>query len=478
MTENDSELADARAGRWQALARITLILFVWLLPFHSFAIALLFGLAGVSADVARTIAAWKEAAVAVLAIAAVWQALSGRARRSTLAVTDVAIGALICTGLIFLIVENPVFQANIPTGAELYAFRDVVYFMLLYYVGRSTPEIADSDRAFKHAFYVTVVISCIGILERIFVTPQMLVLLGVASYESDFLGLSAYSAGNEYGLPLNYWTWMGGVAVRRAGSVFLHSQGFALPFLLLMPAVTAFTFHRARKHRVAVMLGYAIAWTGLLLTITRMTLMICLAQTAAFFILRRRPERAVGTMALAIFAVVATLLIVPGGLHFLWETLTFQTGSSQSHLRDWVAGLEAFVERPWGHGLGTTDAPPVRFQRSPITSDNIYLSYAVQLGLAGLVALLTILGTIIARAWQTAWHGETYARRQFGIVIFLAAAGIVVNGTTSTVFSSNLLAYVFFWLAGALVTISERPRADAVTAPPASPTPTLSAVGA
>lgn len=440
-----------------------MVLFVWLLPFHSLAIALLFGVAGVSASAARTIAAWKEAAVVALLLVAIYRTIAGRGPRSYITVPDVAIGALFSLGVIFLVAENPIFRADIPPGAEYYGFRDAVFFLLLYFVGRSTPEIAHSDRLFKNIFLLTVVISGIAILERIFVTPEMLVLLGAASYLTEFLGLSSHTAGNEYGLPINYWTWFGGVAVQRAGSVFMHSQGFALPFLLLMPAVTAFVFNANRRLRGLSYLGYAIVWTGLLLSITRMTILLCIAQVALFFLLKRRPERALGTISFAFFAMLLTLVVLQGGLTFVWETLTFQTGSSESHLRDWSEGIVAFVQQPWGHGLGTTDSPPVRFGRAPITADNMYLGYAVQLGIVGLAALITIFAAILARAWRTAWDGLTDANRQFGTVVFVAAIGILGNGMTSIVFSSNVLAYVFFWMAGALVTVSESTLRRAVS---------------
>lgn len=439
-----------------AIARVALFLFLWVLPFHSLGIALLFGVVGISSGVARTIAAWKEAAVVLLVLWTILRSISNRGPGAKVSGADVAVTALICTGALFIIMESPVFHAGMPLGAELLGLRDSVFFMLLYYVGRGVPEIGDSDAFPRNAFYIALVVSVIGILERIFVSPQMLVLMGAASYQSDFLGLSSYTVGNEFGLPLNYWTWMGGVPVRRAGSVFLHSQGFALPFLLLMPAATAWVFNRNRKHAVLLRVAYTLIWMGLLLTITRMTIMICLAQVALMFVILRRPEWALSSVVITAAAVVAAMALIPGVLHFAWETLTFQTASSESHAKDWAAGALAFFEQPWGHGLGTTDAPPLRFLRLPLTSDNMYLSYAVQLGIAGIVALLATLGTILVVAWRTAWTGLTDTQRRFGAIMALATLGILVNGLTSTVFSSNMLAYVFFLLAGALVTMSER----------------------
>jgi cation transport ATPase len=160
--------------------------------------------------------------------------------------------------------------------------------------------------------------------------------------------------------------------------------------------------------------------------------------------------------AIAIGAV--TVVVVPGLLHFIWETLSWQTGSSTSHLKDWQHGAIAFFERPWGNGLGTTDSAPLRALREPITGDNMYLTYAVQFGVAGIAAFVGVLVTILAVAWRVAWANVSDVERRVAAVVALATIGIIINGVTSFLFSSNLLAYVFFWTAGAMVTVAQRLR--------------------
>lgn len=439
-------------------ALVGLILFVWILPFHSLIIALLYGYFGVGAETARSIAAWKEVAVVLLLVWVLFRALLGHGPRAELMAPDVAVTVLIGIAALFLVVENPLFHARIPVGAEMLGFRDSVFFMLLYYVGRSTPEIAESDTILKHAYLIALVVSVIGIVERIFVSPDMLVVLGVASYVNEFLGLSAYTFGNEWGLPQNYWSILGGVAVRRSGSVFLHSQGFALPFLFLMPAATAWTLNRRGKHPWLTRIGYAIIWAGLLVTLTRMTTIICVLQVVMFYLIFRRPEWSLGSIVAAAIIGAITVIVVPGLLHFVWETLSWQTASSSSHLRDWGQGALAFFEQPWGNGLGTTDAAPLRFFREPLSADNMYLTYAVQLGVAGIAAFVGILFTSFAVAWRVAWANVGDTQRRVATVVALTTIGIIINGVTSFVFSSNLLAYVFFWVAGAMVTLAERLR--------------------
>jgi hypothetical protein len=460
MTTSALPLPLTTSVRLPRVARTALILFLWLLPFHSLVIAFLFGYLSVSETTVRAVAAWKEVAIVLLVGWVALRSLTGAGPRARLMAPDIAVTVLITIAIVFALLENPLFFARIPGAAELYGFRDSILFMLLYYVGRSTPEIAESDTILRHAYLIALVVSVIGVLERIFVSPDMLVLLGVASYMNDFLGLSAYTAGNEWGLPQNYWVILGGVWVRRSGSVFLHSQGFALPFLFLMPAATAWTLNRRGKHPWLARIGYAIIWAGLLVTLTRMTIIVCVLQVVIFYLIFRRPEWSLGS-AFTVMAIGAvTVVAVPGLLNFVWETLSWQTGSSTSHLKDWQQGLLAFFEQPWGNGLGTTDSAPLKAFRVPLSADNMYLTYAVQLGVTGIAAFLAVLATILAAAWGVAWANVSEVQRRVAAVVALATIGIIINGITSLVFSSNLLAYVFFWVAGATVTVAQRLRSS------------------
>jgi hypothetical protein len=433
-----------------------LILFLCLLPFHSFIIAVLFGVAALPEGTVRNIAAWKEASIVALFTWVTLRSARGRGARTPISGTDVSVAALVGLALLMVVTANPIFRADIPMGALLYGFRDSALFLALYFVGRAAPEIAESDRVLRYAFVIALVVSVIGIVERIFVSPEMLVLVGVAAYMNDFLGMSAYTAGNEWGLPHNYWSTFGGVEVRRAGSVFLHSQGFALPFLLLMPAATIWTLDRKRRRAMLVRAAYALIWLGLLLSLTRVTILICVLQVAAYFIMFRKPEWAVGSALAAAALLALAVALVPGLLVFIWETISWQTGSSATHLRDWSRGLIALLEQPWGHGLGTTDAVAVRFLRDPLSTDNMYLSYAVQLGLLGLLAFFAMLYGILTSALKTFRSAPSDAQRRFGALVVLATLGILVNGITSVVFSSLMVAYLFFFFAGVVVTVAQR----------------------
>jgi hypothetical protein len=74
-------------------------------------------------------------------------------------------------------------------------------------------------------------------------------------------------------------------------------------------------------------------------------------------------------------------------------------------------------------------------------------------------------------------NGATLAEQRMGMTVWLAVIGIALNGNTAVVFNSIALGWIFFWLAGAVVTASERTRAVAPEAIPAAPTLDLNPVG-
>lgn len=445
-------------------------LFAWGLVLHSLAMAVMFGALGLDIDIARRVAAWKEIVLALLLVAVVVRAYLRATPGSPLATPDLLVGGLVATTLAYLVAANPIFGAGLPEASQWLGFRDAAYFLLAYFVGRSAPSLVGADVVMRRLFILILIICIIGILERIFLTPEMLVALGVAAYFQEFLGVAQFTVGNEYGLPLNYWAGIGGVAVRRAGSVFLSGQGFAVPMLLLFPLALVWAFHRTRTTAWQA-LGVFVIGVGLLFTLTRMTILVVFLQIVLFAALRRRPEWALPGFGVGAALFLVLLATFPGFADFAWTTFTFQESSSASHVRDWSRGMVAFVERPWGWGLGTADQTAVRAGLVPITGDNLYLKYSVEMGILGLGLLVASGAAIGTAAYRLFRWGGTPERERLGLIVLLATIGIAMNGVTGSVFNSVPLAWLYFWMAGAAVTWAQRAQSSAVparlTAPPA-----------
>lgn len=438
---------------------VALPAFSWGLPFHSLIIALLFGVLHFQANTVRIFAAWKELAVIGLVAYVILRALTGRGPKVWLSWVDIAVGSLLVIAFAFFIGSGSLLQLELPRIAELYGLRDGVFFLLLYFVGRASPEIADDPDTLRRLYIITVLTCAIAIVERFFVTPDRLVLLGVASYIQNFLNAAPFTAGNPYGLPMNYWTTIGSTTVQRAGSVYLSSQAFAVPFLILLPVSTAWAFGALKRRTASVKIEYAIIWTGIIFSVTRMTIIVCAIQLFLLILMLRKPEWAVGGL-VAGFAVFLLLIVVlPGLPGFVWDTITWQTGSSASHINDWSKGFNAFFERPWGWGLGTTDESAIRSGIDPVTADNGYFKYAIELGAQGLLAHLAIYFGIGVTSYRVARTASTESRRLLGTVVLFTTVGVMINAITGVVFNALVLSYLYFWFAGVIVTVAQREAA-------------------
>lgn len=445
--------SQARAARrpWGGGA---LVVLTWGLAFHIAVIALLFGLLDLPAAVVRAIAAWKELlALALLGVVAL-RASTGHGPRTALRPADLFIASLIGLTALHALGALAGWGPVDDAVGLAYGVRDLVLFMALYFVGRATPAAPTSDVVLRQLWIVGIVTSLVAVLEWAFLTPDMLVVLGVASYFNDFLGATLFTHGNVYGLPDNYWTMIGGRLVQRAGSLQLSSQGFAIPFLVVMPAATVRMYLRDRWRSPAALTGYALLWLGLLLTITRMTIVACALQVLLIILLRRRPGPLLALGVAGTVVLSALLAVVPGLAGYVWETLLWQTASSGSHGNDYAKGLAALANHPLGSGLGTTDATAARLGLPPLTADNLFLKYFVELGLVGGLLLVAFLGYCIWSGVRCALLAADERRRIFGALGAALALGVAVNGATAVLFNSPMLAYLYFWFAGSMVTIS------------------------
>jgi hypothetical protein len=402
----------------------------------------------------REIAAWKEVALILLVLVVLLRAVFSRGPAVTLTWTDFWIGGLFALAIVYLVAGTLLLGSHVPLNIQLLGLRQAVFFMLLYFVGRATPDLVNDST--MRVIFVLVIVTCVlGILERFLVPPIGLVALGVAAYFNDFLGASAMTVGNDWGLPTNYWAVLGGHEVRRAGSVYLSGQGFAVPFILFFPLATAWVFWRPKRSTWQI-LAYALICVALLLTITRMTILVAMLQALLFILLRRKPEWAVAGLALATMVFLAAMLLVPGFPNYVFHTLSGQEASTAGHLTDWSNGALAFIQQPWGFGLGTADATAARTGLAHITGDNLYLTYAVQMGFLGFLLLVLALGSITGHAINLLHRAQNETQERMGVAIWLATIGLMINGMTAVVFSSITFGWLFFWLAGSIVTMSQR----------------------
>ena len=428
-----------------------LLTYIWLLPVHVLVIAMLFGLLGLPFSLVRVVAAWKELSLlAVFGLLAVWAPFH---RRAALRPTVPDLFALLLLGQAALYVALPigVSASSLNLSGRLYGFRDAVFLALIYLVGRLAPASArDAERVVRALCVLGVVTGLLGVVDWLVIPASLYVKLGLVRYYNEFLGVfyvvNPYL--NPYGLPENFWAFLGHTQLRRAGSVHASSQAFAVSFLLILPAVA----HRlqqgaTRAARQRWLLGLGICLVALLLTITRMTILACLCQLLALGLFWRQQRQRILLLLGAGALVVAASLPVTG--RYLLDTLTLQDTSSAGHLTAWASSLEYLAESPLlGHGLGTAGQTAARAGLELRGSESQYFKFSGELGLIGLGSYLGLALTVLLAAYRSWRRGGEPAWRGVQLIVWLGGLGIAINALTTNLYSVPFLTYVYWWLAG------------------------------
>jgi O-antigen ligase len=130
-----------------------------------------------------------------------------------------------------------------------------------------------------------------------------------------------------------------------------------------------------------------------------------------------------------------------------------QTGSAQARWRDMIAALEVVLENPVvGFGVGMNLLALNEERGATWTAvHNVYLQYAVELGLPGLVLFLLLLGGCFK---NVAWVQRRAARIPSWRELFYLAEGLQISllaFTVAALFHPVAYHFYFYYVAGLAV---------------------------
>ena len=442
-----------------------LLLYIVLLPVHSLIIAILLSHAGVPVRVLRVFAAWKEVLLFLTATGLVGAVVLRKELPRLVWVDWVALAWFVQV-LLYLGLRNWFLSQSLGWETNLYGARDWMLYVIPYVIGRLIVA-SDLDllTVFRVLLAVATVTSAVGLLEYFFVPTQWHLAIGIPRYFSEFLNLRYPST---WGLPNNYWQIVGYQLVRRAVSVHISGQGFAIPFLLLWPLCILNL--RARWFRGAVLL-VALNGAGVIFSLTRMTIFVCFLQ--GLMVLWMIGRRYLLLPYLAVTVIVAALFVadlVPLRLEkpeaappkavtpfqrvpfneLVSNTARLNDSSSRARPGQWTAGWGVLREHPAGIGLGATGITAGRVGAGGMGNEAGYLKVAGALGVPGLLIFLGWFAGVIRASWAV-WRAADAPWHNLAILAFATAIGSLINNVTAPPDQSLFIGYLFPWLAGMTV---------------------------
>jgi hypothetical protein len=425
---------------------LAFFVFIIALPIHSLIITILISHLGISISIARFLASWKESLLIFIFSIMILRIMLSK-QNIYIAWIDLIAYVWFSQIIIYFIFQNTILNLQSSLVFRAYGARDWMLYLIPYFIGRLIfISERQSKRIFKLIMLVGVFTSLVGIIEYFLIPLEWHVRLGIPKYFSEFLGVQYPDV--LFGLPPNYWTRMGTWLVRRSVSVYLSGQAFALPFLIIMPIVVynCFFSKSMKYSRVALFL----CSIALILTITRMTIIVCFIQSVLLLWMLRRKTIAISLLSISIVICVIALLFSTTFRSFVVNTLTFQDSSTQTRPRQWVEGLQSLADNPFGLGLGSTGQTATRFGLDGVGTEAGYLKITGALGLPGLLLFLGWFMGILVYSF-VGYKMMVGHWRGVAAVTLVASIGFLLNNFTAPPDQSTFTIYIFCWFAGVTI---------------------------
>jgi len=389
----------------------------------------------------KAVSAWKEAALLVSAGAVIVTGIVRRARWVGKAPYSEVVGLL----WLGMIAVQAVIHLERGVFAQLFGARDWLLYLLPFFIGLHAPlDDVQAKNVFRALIIVGVATSVIGVVEYIAVPTAVHVEIGVPRYFRDLLGQKFNPVYG--GLPFNYWGTNGFQTLRRAVSVYLSGQGFAIPFLIFMPASILWLLRRRSAYSMA---AVALSALALALTFTRMTIVVCALQ-AAVLMWMHGYRRMLGLAAAAVFVVfIAAWIVSPNFQSYVTRTVTMTDGSSSTRPKYLLYALKLLREEPFGSGLGTSGQSAVQLgnNRGNWATEFGYGKAVQTFGAPGLVLWFAWFIGILRYARKVLERG-TDMQRCMGMLVLATAGGFMINNLTAPPDQSPIVMVLFGWLAG------------------------------
>jgi O-antigen ligase len=230
--------------------------------------------------------------------------------------------------------------------------------------------------------------------------------------------------------------WGAGNPGMRWYSTFYWPNPFAAFLVLALPIEVFRCIHAARREALAHGCLCTLLAAALILTYSRGAWLSLLAVVPVAAILLRPPSwsyaMARGLILAAAVAVTVVALTHGPALHPGHEVtsrvasvIDADDQSIQGRLHFWRAAWAIFLDHPFGTGAGTFGAVHAAYQQDPrfysADAHNLYLQTAAEMGVFGLAALATLLGSLLLLG-----HRTIGAARGTPLYPLVAGAGIAL----------------------------------------------------
>jgi hypothetical protein len=345
-------------------------------------------------------------------------------------ILDKLIISFLCLVLVYLFL--PLGEATFMSKV-IYS-KNIFLIGIVYFFGRNTD--------FKTYNWNTILKILIGLSVFSFLVALSENTLG--NHLHSFLGFSEYNLivndidpqGN-YGLS---WSFESQSTSPRYAAFFADPLEFSASLILFFTVSLWFLLHsKFSENKFYYLLLSLIIMGSFLLAISRASIFSAiLVLILALYISKNYKTIMSGSVFILLIFIYLYFFSEQETRYLIEDTLSFRNTSSLGHLVEWIEGLLAIYENPFGVGLAMSGNASGVDQSIKIGGENQFLIYGIQMGVISALLYLIILFKSIWNSIRVYMTSSSLSKKSIGFITGLTKFGLLIP-----LFTANAELYLF-----------------------------------
>lgn len=332
---------------------------------------------------------------------------------------------------------------------KLLALKSLSFFPLIYFTGRlMNPVLINLKTNFSLILLVSILAGVVLLGENL-VNTHLQTYTGYAEYQIKFF--DSEPSGN-YGLS---WTFETSNGLKRFASFYGGPLELGVNTIFTLAAILALYTHNNFRFQLDNIgkLALLVSVLSIFLAISRASLVSYFFVIYVYAIITYKKQWLQLFYAGAAVVTIAVLFYLQGDIYdFIIGTLNFSDSSSAFHVFQWLDGIEAISNRPLGLGLGMSGRVSGSVGDN-IGGENQLVIIGVQAGIIAILLYLAIYIGLIRLAVRQ-FKAKTGKIRQLALCVLLVKIGMIIPTFTANTESYIYIAYITWFCAGLLNTMS------------------------
>jgi len=369
-------------------------------------------------------------------------------REIKLLLLDKLIISFIILTLLYLFVPSE----NYGFTEKLLAFKSLVFFYLLYFLGRYIDLSKVYLNKYFHFISYVSIASAIVLGFEIFYNTHLQTHTGYAIFNDYYYG--AKPEGN-YDLS---WAFERTDGIKRFASFYANPLEYGASTLIVLPVI--FARYTSQKNR------FIVDRTGILTILATLMAISFAVSRASFisyffiiyaysFITKKKIILHILHFLVALILIYLVIQINNKGLaEFIIDSINLKDTSTIGHITEWVEGVSTIIQHPFGLGLGESGRV-ANAAGANVGGENQFIIVGVQLGVIGVLINIAIYITTITLSYK--WLYQSKGReRKLCMAVLLMKISFIVPLMTSYFESYTYISFISWFFTGLLINMIDR----------------------